>query len=82
MGDFLQAVIKASDECRQRHEQEAVDAAQARLQHARKLQASREEKQKQILAADAADEVDSPYCGSKASKGSIRVVESTQWKIH
>ena len=31
---------------------------------------------------EAAGQVESPYCGSKASKGSIRVVESTQWKIH
>jgi hypothetical protein len=185
IGNFLQAVIKAGDESRQRHEQEAVDAAQARLQHARDLQAAREEKQKQILAADAAGDrgatveaqmirreqddnrkrwagtrqspaaydpkwkgqnvaitgtvsrvevdpngspqwvsiyfkespdatfvvcspypdlfqekvglnisvlvgktleaagqVESPYCGSKASKGSIRVVESTQWTVH
>ena len=145
IGDFLQAVIKASDKSRQRHEQEAVNAAQAQLQHARDLQAAREDKQKQILAAEAAGdrgatveaqmirreqednrqrwagstqapaaypkwkeqnvaivgtvprvEVDpsgspqwvsiyfkeSPYCASKASKGSIRVVDSTQWKIH
>ena len=155
IGDFLQAVIKAGDESRQHHEQEAVDAAQARLQHACDLQASGEDKQKQILAADAAGdrgamveaqmirreqednrqrwagstpspagydpkwkgqnvaivgtvsrvEVDpngspqwvsiyfkespdatfvvcSPYCGSKASKGSICVVKFTQWKIH
>ena len=31
---------------------------------------------------EAAGQVESPYCGSKASKGSIRVVESTQWKFH
>jgi hypothetical protein len=31
---------------------------------------------------EAAGQVESPYCGGKAPKGSIRVVESTQWKIH
>jgi hypothetical protein len=32
---------------------------------------------------EAAGQVESPYCGQKnASKGSIRVVESTQWQIH
>jgi hypothetical protein len=30
----------------------------------------------------AAGQVESPYCGQKASKGSIRVVESKQWQIH
>jgi hypothetical protein len=31
---------------------------------------------------EAAGQVESPYCGGNAPKGSIRVVESTQWKIH
>lgn len=31
---------------------------------------------------EAAGQVESPYCGQKVSKGSIRVVESTQWKVH
>jgi hypothetical protein len=31
---------------------------------------------------EAAGQVESPYCGGKVPKGSIRVVESTQWKIH
>jgi hypothetical protein len=31
---------------------------------------------------EAAGQVESPYCGGKTPKGSIRVVESTQWKIH
>jgi hypothetical protein len=32
---------------------------------------------------EAAGQVESPYCGQKgSSKGSIRVVESTRWKIH
>ena len=31
---------------------------------------------------EAAGQVESPYCGGKAAKGSIRVVESAQWKIH
>jgi hypothetical protein len=30
---------------------------------------------------EAAGQVESPYCGQKTSKGSIRVVESTQWQI-
>jgi hypothetical protein len=31
---------------------------------------------------EAAGQVESPYCGQKnASKGSIRVVESTQWQV-
>lgn len=30
---------------------------------------------------EAAGQVESPYCGSKAAKGSIRVVESKQWKV-
>lgn len=31
---------------------------------------------------EAAGQVESPHCGHKTSKGSIRVVESTQWQIH
>lgn len=31
---------------------------------------------------EAAGQVESPYCGQKASKGSIRVVVSTQWQVH
>jgi hypothetical protein len=31
---------------------------------------------------EAAGQVETPYCGGKVPKGSIRVVESTQWKIH
>lgn len=31
---------------------------------------------------EAAGQVESPSCGGNAPKGSIRVVESTQWKIH
>lgn len=31
---------------------------------------------------EAAGQVESPYCGGNTPKGSIRVVESTQWKIH
>jgi hypothetical protein len=31
---------------------------------------------------EAAGQVESPRCGQKTSKGSIRVVESTQWQIH
>jgi len=31
---------------------------------------------------EATGQVESPYCGGKAPKGSIRVVESAQWKIH
>lgn len=31
---------------------------------------------------EAAGQVESPYCGHKASKGSIRVVESKQWQVH
>ena len=30
----------------------------------------------------AAGQVESPYCGPKSAKGSIRVVESKQWQIH
>lgn len=30
---------------------------------------------------EAAGQVESPYCGPKAAKGSIRVVESKQWKV-
>lgn len=30
---------------------------------------------------EAAGPVEPPYCGRKTSKGSIRVVESTQWRI-
>lgn len=30
----------------------------------------------------AAGQVESPYCGHKVPKGSIRVVESTQWQVH
>jgi len=31
---------------------------------------------------EAAGQVESPYCGGNAPKGSIRVVESTQWKVY
>ena len=31
---------------------------------------------------EAAGQVESPYCGHKVPKGSIRVVESKQWQIH
>src|SRR6185369_3328367 len=31
---------------------------------------------------EAAGQVESPYCGGKASKGSIRVVGSKQWQAH
>ncbi len=31
---------------------------------------------------EAAGQVESPYCGGKAPKGSIRVVESKQWQVH
>ena len=31
---------------------------------------------------EAAGQVESPYCGGKAAKGSIRVVESKQWQVH
>ncbi|MFZ0958316.1 MAG: hypothetical protein WAN60_18385 [Candidatus Sulfotelmatobacter sp.] len=31
---------------------------------------------------EAAGQVESPYCGHKVPKGSIRVVESTQWQLH
>jgi hypothetical protein len=31
---------------------------------------------------DATGQVESPYCGKKVSKGSIRVVESKQWEVH
>lgn len=31
---------------------------------------------------EAAGQVESPYCGQKTSKGSIRVVVSTQWQVH
>jgi hypothetical protein len=31
---------------------------------------------------EAAGQVESPYCGQKGSKGSIRVVESKQWQVH
>lgn len=31
---------------------------------------------------EAAGQVEPPYCGGKAPKGSIRVVESKQWRVH
>jgi len=31
---------------------------------------------------EAAGQVESPYCGGKAARGSIRVVESKQWQVH
>ena len=31
---------------------------------------------------EAAGQVESPYCGGKGTKGSIRVVESKQWQVH
>ena len=31
---------------------------------------------------EAAGQVEAPYCGAKASRGSVRLVESTQWKVH
>ena len=31
---------------------------------------------------EAAGQVESPYCGGNAPKGSIRVVESKQWQVH
>jgi hypothetical protein len=31
---------------------------------------------------EAAGQVEAPYCGQKASKGSVRVVESKQWQVH
>ncbi|MGA2630771.1 MAG: hypothetical protein ABSG54_11215, partial [Terriglobia bacterium] len=31
---------------------------------------------------EAAGQVESPYCGHKVPKGSIRVVESKQWQVH
>ena len=31
---------------------------------------------------EAAGQVESPYCGPKTAKGSVRVVESKQWQIH
>ena len=31
---------------------------------------------------EAAGQVESPYCGQKGTKGSIRVVELAQWQVH
>jgi len=31
---------------------------------------------------EAAGQVESPYCGGRVAKGSIRVVESKQWQVH
>lgn len=31
---------------------------------------------------EAAGQVESPHCGNKMSKGSIRVLVSTQWQVH
>ena len=47
-------IAKADAENQQRQQQAAADAANANLDHAREQQAAREQKQKQILAADAA----------------------------
>jgi len=54
LGNFLKAVANAADAERQKKQQAAADAAETGLQQARELQAAREQRQKQILAADAA----------------------------
>ncbi|MGH9826475.1 MAG: hypothetical protein ACREDR_24870 [Blastocatellia bacterium] len=58
LAKLLKAVINAADAQSKQRAQAELDAAEARLKHARELQADREQKQKQILAADAAGNPD------------------------
>ena len=66
-GDFLNALVKAGAEDRQRQEQAEVAAEEERLQHAREQQAAREAHQNQIKAAAAA--------GDPTSKSLAQIVD-------
>ncbi|MGH9729828.1 MAG: hypothetical protein ACRD4V_14735 [Candidatus Acidiferrales bacterium] len=58
LAKLFKAVINAADAQSKQRAQAKLDAAEARLKHTREQQGAREQKQKQILAADAAGNPD------------------------